>query len=89
MFENSKNYLYLLLLLCLSVFLGDKLGSSNELGLSFTEQDDGMREPAQPFKRPMIDNHQSNREIAMAEVENNVNNNVKIENELIDLNSRP
>ncbi|KAF3621090.1 putative thioredoxin O1, mitochondrial-like isoform 3 [Capsicum annuum] len=45
----------------------DKLGSSNELGLSFTEQDDGMREPAQPFKRPMIDNHQSNREIAMAE----------------------
>ncbi|PHT93528.1 B-box zinc finger protein 19 [Capsicum annuum] len=70
-------------------FPGDKLGPSNELGLPSTEQGDGRREPAQPFKLPMIDNHQPNREIAMAGLENNVNNSVKMENELIDLNSRP
>lgn len=65
------------------------MGPSNELGLPSTEQGDVRKEPAQPFKLPMIDNHQTNREIAMAAVENNVNNSVKMENELIDLNSRP
>lgn len=65
------------------------MGPSNELGLPSTEQGDVRREPAQPFKLPMIDNHQPNRETAMVVVENNVNSSVKMENELIDLNSRP
>lgn len=65
------------------------MGPSNELGLPSTEQGDVRREPAQPFTLPMIENHQSNRETAKAGLENNVNSSVKMENELIDLNSRP
>lgn len=65
------------------------MGPSNELGLPSTEQGDVRREPAQPFKLPMMENHQPNRDTAKAALENNVNSSVKMENELIDLNSRP
>nr|GLL27082.1 B-box zinc finger protein 19-like isoform X1 [Ipomoea trifida]GME10464.1 B-box zinc finger protein 19-like isoform X1 [Ipomoea batatas] len=70
-------------------FPGDKSGPLDEPGLQPTEKAEPRREPNHPFKLMMKENKPTNRDSAVAMLDKNADVGSKMENKLIDLNTRP
>nr|GMC95552.1 B-box zinc finger protein 19-like isoform X1 [Ipomoea batatas] len=70
-------------------FPGDKSGPLDEPGLQPTEKAEPRREPNHPFKLMMKENNPTNRDSAVAMLDKNADVGSKMENKLIDLNTRP
>nr|XP_023884354.1 uncharacterized protein LOC111996602 isoform X2 [Quercus suber] len=71
------------------LFPGDKLGRSEELGTQPLDPNQARRELSQPPKLTMRENQKNHRPSPVPVLNNNIGGDDKIENQMIDLNTRP
>ncbi|XP_038693353.1 B-box zinc finger protein 19-like [Tripterygium wilfordii] len=70
-------------------FPGDKPGHLEDLGLQLSDKTDGRKDKNMPTQLTMIENQQNHRGSPIPILENNFDGDGKVDNNLIDLNTRP